>query len=143
MYRELKAEDLPNIRELLKQKPTLLLIHAKWCGACKMYLPEWKKFARKVKESDEFQLLAIEDSVFKQLPAKDYKFLAGKEDMYYPKLAVYRTTAKGTLKRTLYEGDRSPEALLELIGKAPKPAKAPKARLPKAMEDMLERYLHL
>jgi thiol-disulfide isomerase/thioredoxin len=30
-------------------KPTMMLFHAKWCGHCVRFMPEWKKFKKQAK----------------------------------------------------------------------------------------------
>lgn len=50
-------------------KPTMMLFHAKWCGHCVRFMPEWKKFKKQAKinvveyEADENSEAISENNV--------------------------------------------------------------------------------
>lgn len=115
MYREIKESDLANIRDILKEKPTLLVIHATWCGACMRFMPIWKTFSKKIKKNHEYQLVAIEESILSKLTKKDRDYIAGK-NLYFPKLTVFKD-GKKIKKDTVFT---IPE-LLKIVSEKEKP----------------------
>jgi len=47
MYNGKASEGYANANN--NSKPTMMLFHAKWCGHCVRFMPEWKKFKKQAK----------------------------------------------------------------------------------------------
>jgi thiol-disulfide isomerase/thioredoxin len=141
-YKEISVKDLPKLDEMIKSKPTMLLIYATWCYHCKMFKPLWEKFAGNIKANKEVQLLAIESEVLKALAKKDeklYKYIsmtAKSPDVYFPKLMVFKKTLTGKTAKSEYPPQKKSEA--ELTNYAnnvlSKPIKTPPKKEAKAVK---------
>ena len=142
-YKELTVKDLPKLEEMIKSKPTLLLIYATWCYHCKMFKPVWEKFAGNLKNKD-VQLLAIESDVLKVLANNNedlYNYISMTKkspDVYFPKVMVFKKTLTGKTAKSEYPPQKKSEAellkyantTLSVPVKTPKEPKAVKAIKP-------------
>lgn len=134
-YKELTVKDLPKLEEMIKSKPTLLLIYATWCHHCKMFKPVWQRFAGNL-ESKDVQLLAIEADVLKVLAKNNeglYNYISTTKkspDVYFPKIMVFKKTLTGKTVKSEYPPQKKTEAqLLEYSTKTLSvPVKTPKAK---------------
>lgn len=94
-FKEVSSKDFGGLEKLLEAKPSMLIIYAKWCGACHHFEPVWKEFVAKVAKDESLkgkvQLVRIEDAVLRKLDAADqglFKRIT-KGAVYYPKLVVF------------------------------------------------------
>ena len=104
--------------------PTVVLIHAIWCGHCQNFKPEWKQFVQKAK--NHCNTIDIEFSELETLRTQYnsiYRKLLGlvpqsKDDatIYFPMIVVFNQNLKtNNMERTIYDGHRSSVALIEYI----------------------------
>ena len=55
-----------------KSKPTMMLFHAKWCGHCKTFMPEWEKFKKQAKINAVEYEADTDPNVMKENDVKGY-----------------------------------------------------------------------
>lgn len=103
-------QKLKNIESALKKDTVVLLFHAEWCGHCKMFKPEWKKFMSLQKENKGVKVFDLEENEIHSLDKRSSEKLAGDDVVGYPTIAVFTNG-----KKYLYQGERSAEKLSEHI----------------------------
>lgn len=92
--------------KLKNQKiPSMLLIHAEWCGFCKQFLPTYKQMAAKLKNKG-YTLHAIEDTYINKDLGQALNFKG------YP--TIKYLDANGYIVET-HSGERSEKAILNKI----------------------------
>ena len=85
------------------------LFHADWCGHCKNFLPEWKRFAEKMKTDEHVEVAAYESN------SKNFNSIAkinGEVIKGYPTIKI---TANGN--EIEYSGGRTVNALTNAVNK--------------------------
>jgi thiol-disulfide isomerase/thioredoxin len=99
----------------LKDKLMLIMIKAKWCGHCNNTNPKFIEAAKKSLKNDKDVLFCFADVTAdfgsdktQNLPSKFFDGFRG-----YPHLVLFKN-GKEVAK---YDGNRSPESLLEFINK--------------------------
>lgn len=118
------TKNMDSLKDKLRQKNSVVLVHATWCGHCQVFEPEWKKlvsrFAKKNKQGKEIQFFSIESEVYNKIAEADQKFsdrltkTASSPQMYFPKIMLF-TKGKSSIRRKVYDGSRTADDLEKYI----------------------------
>jgi len=98
----------PRLENYTKNGNHIFLNYAHWCGACKMFMPQWSLFER-MAGNNGLSIIKIESSGLSSLPYTNnhlYNKLSNEGQMYFPMVYLY---VNG--KRYFYEGARTAEDL--------------------------------
>ena len=137
-----KAEEMNKYARMIenytKTGNHVFLNYAHWCGACQMFLPEWKLFQNNASKQG-INVIMIESSGYDDLPHANrtlYHKLSNDGQMYFPMVFVYVNGVKH-----LYEGERSALALQRFYTQHAAPKAASKAALKAAPKAALKAAL--
>lgn len=97
----------------------VVLVHANWCGHCKVLMPEWKKMEKQVKRDHQLdakcEIVKIEMSKQEsELPK--YKKMIGNKEIEVPGYPTIFLIKKGMLHD--YSGGRTSPELVEWVRKS-------------------------
>jgi thiol-disulfide isomerase/thioredoxin len=121
----------------MSQDPThnMVLIHAHWCGFCKMMIGDWRKFTGDAQKLSDVRVMAIESAELgkKLPPGLSDKVTAGVRG--FPLIRYYNSKTKMIVE---YGGERTSAAFMSFLKaqmgvakKKPAPAKKPATPKPK------------
>jgi thiol-disulfide isomerase/thioredoxin len=114
------TKDIASLKDKIRSKNTVLLIHATWCGHCQIFKPEWEKLVSGNSKNKKIQLLSIESEVFQKLREKDPKLAdylsktTSSPQLYFPKIMIFSKGDK-SIRRSVYEETRSANDLQDFI----------------------------
>ena len=95
----------------------ITLYHAKWCGYCVKFMPEWLKLAaaiKKIKSDDiTIELLAVEESDFGKLSSKPT--INGDSIQSFPTIKIVLKYKGGEKKEVEYRGERTMKDLIAFV----------------------------
>ncbi len=98
----------------------IFLNYAHWCGACQIFLPEWKVFQSNASKQG-INVVMIESSGYDQLPHVNstlYNKLSNSGQMYFPMVFMYSNG-----KKYIYDGQRSAEGIQKFYDQTAKKSK--------------------
>jgi thiol-disulfide isomerase/thioredoxin len=109
-YIEVKdASSIKKYNELVQKGSVFVLFHAKWCGHCIKFMPEWNKFIDGL-QTTHIPIASVEQSFIKDI--KGFNNIQG-----FPTLGV----VNGNVLKPEYKGGRKKEDLLSFYNNlAPK-----------------------
>lgn len=119
----IEVKDIKSLKEKLKQKNSVVLVHATWCGHCQVFEPEWKKLVSRFGKNSKgkgVQFFSIESEVYNKIAESDPKFstrltkTASSPQMYFPKIMLF-TKGEKAIRRKVYEGARTADDLQKYI----------------------------
>ena len=97
----------------------ITLYHAKWCGYCVKFMPEWLKLVdaiKGIKSNDiTLELIAIEESDFGKLSSKPS--INGESVQSFPTIKITLKYKNGEKKEVEYKGERSMKDLIAFVRK--------------------------
>lgn len=90
-----------------KNKGSLILFYAEWCGFCKRLMPLWDKLEKDL--SDKYNFIKI-SCVEKQEQCKKIKYIDG-----YPTILYLNNLANNKTNIQKFEGERSYEGFVQFL----------------------------
>jgi thiol-disulfide isomerase/thioredoxin len=108
---------VPYVKKDMSEAATthnMVLIHAHWCGYCKMMIGEWQRFTREAKSLSDARVIAIESAELgkKLPPGLTDKVTAGLRG--FPLIQYYNSKTK---KLVVYSGERTAAAFMSFLQK--------------------------
>jgi thiol-disulfide isomerase/thioredoxin len=104
--KSLSTKNVKQLREALRDTNSVVLLHAQWCHWCKLFKPEWDKFAN---DQKKVTVVELEASQLEKIKSKDenlYQNLIGNEGLGFPTVLLFKNGQRYT-----YQGERNKESL--------------------------------
>lgn len=94
------------LQKMMETGNAVFLNYSNYCGHCHVFMPEWKKFEKRMKNKS-IKTVKIEGSSFSPgMDSKMFSKLSDKRELYFPMVLVF---VNG--KRYIYKGERTADSL--------------------------------
>jgi len=102
----LTKQNMKKLETSLKDSNVIVLLHARWCGWCLKFRPEWDKFVNQHKNNENLLVVEVESDQLERLNKSVRDKLVENESIGFPSIFLFKNGNKYK-----YEGERTSSAL--------------------------------
>jgi thiol-disulfide isomerase/thioredoxin len=102
----LTKQNMKKLETSLNGNNVIILLHAKWCGWCQQFRPEWNKFVNQHKNNENLLVVEVESDQLERLNKSVRDKLVKNENIGFPTIFLFKNGSKYK-----YEGERTSSAL--------------------------------